>query len=304
MNALVQYLQDAAVLECQLYSQKRLLNKLSYSAQRLGIPMRCDKPVLRDSPSSFSIVPLLFISFPISLFLWIWIAQNLLQDIKLYEYSIFLTLVFPIIAIMLCIILSCKKIDDIRNKKAQQSIYKRDLEKYYARVEEDNIRVNRELEIKKELEKQIRQLTVAKESTEKSLNSLYDIGIIHRKYRHMVAVSSFYDYFDTGRCTSLTGPGGAYDTYEYEVRFGTIVTKLDIIINKLDEIIANQQMLGDLMRDANNTLYRIEQSNNKMMKSMSRIEQNAELIEYNSRCTMQSSAVMEHIMVYNTLKQN
>ena len=221
MNALVHYLQDASVLECQLYSQKRLLNKLSYNAQRLGIPTRCDKPVLRDSPSSFSLLPILCISFLISLFSLCWIAPKIenLLDIKLYNYSIFLTLVFPLIAMMLCIILPYKKIHDIRDKKAQKSIYERDLEKYYARKEEDNIRVNRELAIKRELEKQIRQLTVAKEATEKSLNSLYDIGIIHRKNRHMVAVSSFYDYFDTGRCTSLTGPGGAYDTYEYEVKF-------------------------------------------------------------------------------------
>lgn len=62
-----------------------------------------------------------------------------------------------------------------------------------------------------------------------------------------VALSRFVDYLDSGRCLTFFGPGGCYDTYEYEKRMDTIVTKLDDIDKKLDQIITNQVVLGKMM---------------------------------------------------------
>lgn len=117
-----------------------------------------------------------------------------------------------------------------------------------------------------------------------------------------MAISSFYDFFDTGRCFSLTGPGGAYATYEEDIRFRRIETKLDVIINKLDEVIANQQYIGELMQEANSTLYRIEQTNNQIAQSVNHTAENSDLITFNTQCTARSAAVMEHISIYNFLK--
>ena len=44
-----------------------------------------------------------------------------------------------------------------------------------------------------------------------TLDSLYSLDIIHPKYRNMVAVIRILEYFDSGRCTALTGAGGAYN---------------------------------------------------------------------------------------------
>lgn len=303
MDLLIRYLKDIATLECQRYSQDRLIERLHYQVSHLGIPTNYQKPELRVSYSEIPIHVLCLFGFPVSVFLWLWIVNTFFPEGSLKGGPIVLTLLIPIVVIMAVgIFLPYIVVVRIRDKKSATALFQKDLAQYNTLVQQDSLRVNQELIIKQELEKQIHKVSKEIIATEDALKSLYSLDIIHPKYQHMVAISSFYDYFDTGRCLSFTGPGGAYDTYEYDVKLGAIVTKLDVIIDKLDEIIANQQMLGDLMRDANNTLARIEQANSRMMNSMSRIEENTELTEYNTRCAMHSTAVMEHIMVYNTLR--
>ncbi len=62
---------------------------------------------------------------------------------------------------------------------------------------------------------------------------------------------SLYEYFISGRFTELTGPDGAYNRYETEIRLDRIITKLDVIIHKLDAIKANQYMLFTALQEGN-----------------------------------------------------
>lgn len=90
--------------------------------------------------------------------------------------------------------------------------------------------------------------------TRNVLSRLYESNIIYPKYRNMVAMCSIYEYFATGRCTELTGPNGAYNLYESELRQNTIINKLDTIINQLEAIKNNQYMLYTEMVKTNGML--------------------------------------------------
>lgn len=79
---------------------------------------------------------------------------------------------------------------------------------------------------------------------ESQLRRLYDLNIIHEKYRSLVPVTMFYEYFETGRCTTLTGHEGAYNLYEAELRQNIIIDKLDGIKDQLEDIKKNQYYLA------------------------------------------------------------
>lgn len=289
---LLQYLKEAAVLECQLYTQNQLYWRLKNQADTLGHRRYYEKPILGNWIPDFSgwIGVSCALGFSVSC-IGIFFVDEFVDLVKLF---LALSLFFYIGIIFLDYSLYCSK------KKE----FVADLKEYNANVDADQLRVRRELDIKAQLEKQYTEVSNEWHNTRNALDSLYELGIIHKKYRNLVPIASFYDYFDTGRCFVLKGPGGAYATYEEDLRFQRLETKLDVIITKLDEIIENQRMLADLMRESNDTLMRIEQASNRSMHNIERIEENLELTAYNTRCTMQSAAVMEHLLVYNTLRDH
>lgn len=79
--------------------------------------------------------------------------------------------------------------------------------------------------------------------TQKELDLLYSKDIIYSKYRNIIAIASIYEYLDSGRCEQLEGADGAYNIYEMEVRLDRIITKLDVVINNLEQIKNNQYYL-------------------------------------------------------------
>ena len=296
-NSMTNYLKDVSTLECQLYTQNRLLNQLKVKAESLGFHKTYEKPEI--SPWSPPIGRCIFGAF--QAIIWTALLIGLVSFIRADYDNIFIysKKFIPVVILFVeffCLFLDYK--EHISSKKT----YEKKMQKYNEAVNADEQRVKKELLYKKELIAQWYQVKEKRDETNSVLLSIYDVGIIHEKYRNIVAVTSFYDYFDTGQCFSLTGPGGAYARYEEDLRFKRIETRLDVIINKLDEIIANQQYIASLMQEANNTLKHIETLNNSMMSDMKNIKENSELTAYNTRCSAQSSAVMEHIMIYQTLK--
>ncbi len=99
-----------------------------------------------------------------------------------------------------------------------------------AMYEEFAVKRNRAIEAEiVKLKKQIRE-------SEEVLNRLYAMNILHPKYRNLAAASTIFEYLETGRCTELTGHEGAYNLYESELRQNLIIAKLDVVIQKLDEL--------------------------------------------------------------------
>ncbi len=106
-----------------------------------------------------------------------------------------------------------------------------------------------------EIKKLSSPLSQAKEVLEK----LYALDYIFPKYRSFVSISSIYEYFASGRCTELTGPNGAYNLYEAELRQNIIIGKLESILSNLEIIKDNQYVLYREMKKANQAISEIAQ---------------------------------------------
>lgn len=95
------------------------------------------------------------------------------------------------------------------------------------------------------------------DTLENTLEQLYSLNIIFPKYRSFACVATLLEYLQSGRCDELTGPDGAYNLYESELRSDLIITKLDNIERKLDQVIANQHTLYYAISQANKRLDKI-----------------------------------------------
>lgn len=71
----------------------------------------------------------------------------------------------------------------------------------------------------------------------------YAKNLIYPKYQNLPALTSIYEYFITGRCEGLTGPYGAYNLYEDEIRKDTVISQLNRVVENLEQIRQNQYML-------------------------------------------------------------
>jgi len=90
--------------------------------------------------------------------------------------------------------------------------------------------------------------------TESALNALYSLGVIYGKYRHFVAVASFCEYIQSGRCNTLEGANGAYNLYESELRQNIIIGQLDAVIDGLKQIRDAQYMIYEAINESNRVL--------------------------------------------------
>ena len=122
--------------------------------------------------------------------------------------------------------------------------------------------------------------------TRRVLELMYQKNLIFEKYHNLVAVSSFYEYLSSGRCTCLEGHEGAYNIFEMEVRQNTIIRKLDEVISKLDRIEQNQYLLYSAISTTNNVLRRMENGINESMQKldskMDAVVENTYISSYNS----------------------
>lgn len=84
-----------------------------------------------------------------------------------------------------------------------------------------------------------------------ALTELYSKNLIYAKYRNLVAIATIYEYFDSGRCTQLEGPNGAYNMYEGELRSSIIIASLAQIISDLDQIKHGQYALYEQINRSN-----------------------------------------------------
>lgn len=328
------YLYNIAVLEGEILTQKNIQSTLRSQMAPLGRRKNYEKPTrpvwrIRDFflPNAkhgfewlFGIGGLICIIFwginfftdmdsniellrPIYNFFNDIPALSLVGMVLVSVGVFFLPLLFPYVTILLPISIFNNLWEYFSYHKTALKSYDENLDNYYRAVQADEERVERELAMCQQIQNQIGQVQFQQKKTRTALAALYDLEIIHPKYRHnMVAIASFYDYFDTGICSTLTGPHGAYSRYEEDLRFQRIYSRLDVIISKLDELIDTQRTIAQLLEQANDTLSHISRTNNRMMQKMSRIEENSDLTAYNTQCAARSSSTLENIAVYQFLR--
>lgn len=129
-------------------------------------------------------------------------------------------------------------------------------------------------------------------------NELYSYDVIFEKYRDPVALATFYEYLMAGRVESLTGPHGAYNLYESEIRADLIISKLDTVISSLDQIKGNQYMIYSSIQRVNMSLMQLNQTASKaaeslrnMGESVQQLSRNSEMVAHNAELAAHNSAV-------------
>jgi hypothetical protein len=89
------------------------------------------------------------------------------------------------------------------------------------------------------------------------LNKLYALNVIYPKYHNLIALTSFHEYFDSGRCAELEGANGAYNLFETEKRMDIIIYKMDLVLSALNQITNNQYKLYTEMVRINGNIERM-----------------------------------------------
>ena len=127
--------------------------------------------------------------------------------------------------------------------------------------------------------------------TENVLDQYYQLNIIYSKYRGLVPVSTIYEYLQSGRCSTLTGPHGAYNLYESECRSNLIIGKLDDILNRLDEMRSSQTALVQTIERCNETAC-------SMCQAMERVSNDTAAITYYSKVTAQNTEYLRWLTTF------
>ncbi len=128
-----------------------------------------------------------------------------------------------------------------------------EIERYQNQISECSLQEKKLTERQNEI---CRALNTARDN----LNRLYSENILPVKYRTFNAVATMYEYLETGRCNTIQGHGGIYDTYVKDLQMGLIISNLENIKSSLSRIEANQHLLYNELQQANSTLRTINSS--------------------------------------------
>ena len=133
----------------------------------------------------------------------------------------------------------------------------------------------------------------------RNLEKLYASDWLYLKYRSLPAVTTIYEYFLSGRCTELTGPDGAYNLYESELRQNIIIEKLENIEKKLDQIQQNQFLLYTEMQRANQISQEIAQDTKAILSQTKEIAWNTKCTAYFSEVTAKNTEAIKILTFLN-----
>ena len=291
------YLNYVMTLEQFRYTLDKSISYLNAKQSKLGIRNRYEEPQKPPDGGIFSSIFL--VASMVVIFGCIGIPVGIVYGAVrgIYAGAQFGTSFIGCILVFAGIGLILGIITDL-NPDKQKSEYYRNLNTYDRLVSEDNKRVENELKIKRDIEVQVNFLLEKRKEITSTLNKLYDFNIIFPKYRNFIAVTTFYEYFTSGRCSTFEGHEGAYNIYENEIRLNAIIIRLDDVIERLSEIRSNQYMLYNAISEANKVANSIYQQTIKISEGMDRISENTAITAYNSRITATNSEIIKYIALY------
>lgn len=137
----------------------------------------------------------------------------------------------------------------------------------------------------------IAPLTKTLEESERRLDELYARDVIFEKYRYMVAMTSMYEYFASGRVSALTGHDGAYNLFESELRQNIIICELNTINRNLETIKSNQYILYSAIKKGNEMMESMMESVRDISNTVTKIADTSEIMTY---CSTISAANLEY----------
>ena len=148
---------------------------------------------------------------------------------------------------------------------------------YMQKVNDDNRRGAAEKDCVRELRAQEEIISDRYNKLEDQLQQLYGLNVIYGKYCNFSAAATMLEYFESGRCSGLKGPYGAYNLYEAELGRGIIIAKLDQVIDNLQSIQENQYVLYGAITEASGICERIEGQNESLIEESKSISSNSDL---------------------------
>lgn len=285
------YLKYVMLLEQELYTLDKSIAYMQSEERGLGIRKNFEEPKKPEKVGVFDIIGALIyfggitggIGFPISIIYAIikWIYTGAKFGSSFWGCIIIFIGIGMIIGLFVSI------------SSGDKSQYYRDLNQYDKSVDRDKQRVDKELKLKQNLNLQIDALSQKKQELSNTLQKMYSYNILYPKYRNFVAVATFYEYFDSGRCSALEGHEGAYNIFENEIRLNAILTKLDDINERLDEIRTNQYKVYNAVSEGNRIANNIYQQSLKITGSTETIANNSAIAAYNSRIVAENIEILK-----------
>lgn len=128
---------------------------------------------------------------------------------------------------------------------------------------------------------------------------LIALNVIYPKYLNLIALTTFSEYFETGRCTTLEGPDGAYNLFENEIRANRIIAQLDQVIDSLDTIKQNQYKAYCVLSQISNDTTSISDKMTSAVKSLSEISTNTAVIKETNAQIAYNTAKTAHYAKVN-----
>ena len=297
-----EYLQIVLDMETNLFSQQRLSEELHERLDGIRMLASPEKPSAPQAPKPTKkdnwVLPMILGIGGILL------VRFLRKDAHFHGFVAVLFSVLlgalPVSCIIagICLLFSNVSAKSKQNTAAQKyeqekGRYPDKLEAYQSKVQATNAE-----NAKRQAERAILQANIdaverQSVSSRATLDRLYSANIVHPKYRNLSAVSSLYEYIDTGRCAQLEGSAGAYNLFENEVRLDHILLKLDDVIEKLDSIRQGQYQLYTAITEGS-------------QRTESLLESVAQEVKYVSASGQETAkrltdmAASEEIIAYNT----
>lgn len=263
MNAeqLKEYLGIVVDMEKECFLLEQLRRQLEWRISSLGNPGYV-KPV--EPPNDIDHGGLVVLCFIISFVVCLPVGFiiNLFTEFSIIWIAGILAAIISILFFVLC----------TEDDKSQARQYKADLQTYQQAIDEDKRRVQEELKISVFLKQELKALNKQSEQSQETLQALYATDIIFPKYRNFVMIASIYEYFCSGRCTTLDGHEGAYNILEMEIRLDRIVAQLDQVIVQLEAIKENQYMIYSAIQECSQKVSEILESNLQIESGIRRLE--------------------------------
>jgi len=129
---------------------------------------------------------------------------------------------------------------------------------------------------------------------EEMLKQYYDVGILYDKYHYMEAVCKMLEYLQSGRCTTLYGPSGVYDTYEKEYRTDIVIDRLDKVLYKMDEIRNTNIRLYQAIQRVGMSVNQVHQGISEQLRTLeAQFGDSIGLLEKNAEATRTLAEISE-----------
>ncbi len=312
-SEIIDYLNCVVEIEKNIYTLQLSLNELNMKKKNLGIegyyqePIKPAKPSLRKKKNAW---PLLVLGI-----------ASLILSIVVFFMDSFLSLFLSFFIFLVELGFFISYINILRDNKEIQKFndnlldlydknlasYNKELSAYQKNKQKDKERINKErLEIEI-INNFSSKLTIQLNDSNRRLKELYKYDIIHPKYRNLVAVCSFLDYFSAGLCYTFKAPknsvGGAYYLFENEMLHKRIIYELQKVNENLNQIKISQYSLFCAISESNKALSILNSSMEKIACEQEKGNKNTEkLIEETQISNYYAKQTQKELSYFNNMQ--